>query len=125
MRLLLVEGHERIWNVLSRWLECRGCNVIAATGRRAGVDRTRADAPAMILLDMNLPILDRWSAVRIVKSKPATAGTPIPALTAHAMSGDRGKAMAAGCADHHPKPTGLLRLMAGTEALAPGAGADA
>jgi len=120
MRLLLVEDHEEIWDFLSRRLKRRGYEVTVATDGQAGVDRARAELPQIMLLDMNLPILDGWSAARRLKAEPATAGIPIIALTAHAMSGDREKALAAGCNDYHPKPIDFSRLLTQIEALAPG-----
>ena len=120
MRLLLVEDHEEIWDFLSRRLKRRGHEVIVATDGQAGVERARADAPALIMLDMNLPVLDGWSAARLLKAEASTAGIPIIALTAHAMSGDREKAIAAGRDDYHPKPIDFSRLLAQIEALAPG-----
>ena len=125
MRVLLVEDHEEIWDFLSRRLKRRGYDVTVATDGQAGVDRARADLPDRILLDMNLPILDGWSAARLLKNDPATAGIPIVALTAHAMSGDREKTMAAGCDDYHPKPVDFSRLLAQIEALAAGVAARA
>ncbi len=119
MRVLLVEDHEEIWDFLSRRLTRRGYDVTVATDGQAGVDRARAELPEIMLLDMNLPILDGWSAARQLKAEPATAGIPIIALTAHAMSGDREKALAAGCDDYHPKPIDFSRLLAQIEALAP------
>jgi len=125
MRVLLVEDHEEIWDFLSRRLKRRGFDVTVATDGQAGVDRARADLPDIVLLDMNLPVLDGWSAARLLKGEPVTAGIPIIALTAHAMSGDREKAMAAGCDDYHPKPVDFSRLLQQIEALAPGAVARA
>ncbi len=119
MRLLLVEDHEEIWDFLSRRLKRRGFEVTVATDGQAGVDLARADLPEIVLLDMNLPVLDGWSAARLLKADPTTAGIPIIALTAHAMSGDRDKALAAGCDDYHPKPVDFSRLLAQIEALAP------
>jgi len=119
MRVLLVEDHEEIWDFLSRRLTRRGYDVTVATDGQAGVDRARAELPEIMLLDMNLPILDGWSAARQLKAEPATAGIPIIALTAHAMSGDREKALAAGCDDYHPKPIDFSRLLGQIEALAP------
>ncbi len=125
MRVLLVEDHEEIWDFLSRRLKRRGFDVTVATDGQAGVDRARADLPDIVLLDMNLPVLDGWSAARLLKAEPATAGIPIIALTAHAMSGDREKAVAAGCDDYHPKPVDFSKLLQQIEALAPGAVARA
>ena len=125
MLILLVEDHEEIWDFLSRRLSRRGHEVTVATDGQAGIDRARADMPEIILLDMNLPVLDGWSAARLLKAEPATAGIPVIALTAHAMSGDREKALAAGCDDYHPKPIDFSRLLAQIEALAPGSQAPA
>ncbi len=119
MRLLLVEDHEEIWDFLSRRLTRRGYEVSVATDGQAGLDRARADLPGIVLLDMNLPVMDGWTVARMLKSEPATAGIPVIALTAHAMSGDREKALAAGCDDYHPKPIEFSRLLAQIEALAP------
>ena len=121
MRVLLVEDHEEIWDFLSRRLKRRGFDVTVATDGQAGVDRARADLPDVVLLDMNLPVLDGWSAARLLKADPATAGIPIIALTAHAMAGDREKTAAAGCDDYHPKPVDFSKLLQQIEALAPGA----
>jgi two-component system cell cycle response regulator DivK len=125
MRVLLVEDHEEIWDFLSRRLKRRGFDVMVATDGQAGVDRARADLPDIVLLDMNLPVLDGWSAARLLKAEPATAGIPIIALTAHAMAGDQEKAVAAGCDDYHPKPVDFSKLLQQIEALAPGAVARA
>jgi len=125
MRVLLVEDHEEIWDFLSRRLKRRGFEVTVATDGQAGVDRARADLPDIVLLDMNLPVLDGWSAARLLKGDPATAGIPIIALTAHAMAGDREKTVAAGCDDYHPKPVDFSKLLQQIEALTPGAVARA
>ncbi len=125
MRVLLVEDHEEIWDFLSRRLKRRGFEVTVATDGQAGVDRARADLPDIVLLDMNLPVLDGWSAARLLKADPATAGIPIIALTAHAMAGDREKTVAAGCNDYHPKPVDFSKLLQQIDALAPGAVARA
>ena len=115
--ILLVEDHEEIWDFLSRRLKRRGYDVTVATDGQAGVDQARALQPQIVLLDMNLPVLDGWSAARKMKDNPATAGIPIIALTAHAMSGDREKALAAGADDYHPKPIDFSGLLAQIEAL--------
>ena len=125
MRVLLVEDHEEIWDFLSRRLTRRGYEVTVATDGQAGVDRARAELPEVILLDMNLPVLDGWSAARLLKAETATAGIPIIALTAHAMSGDREKALAAGCDDYHPKPVDFPRLLTQIEALVASSGTAA
>ena len=71
----------------------------------------RAEAPQVILLDMNLPVMDGWTVARQLKDDPATAAIPIIALTAHALAGDREKALAAGCDDYHPKPIDFSKLL--------------
>jgi two-component system, cell cycle response regulator DivK len=118
MKILLVEDHEEIWDFLSRRLKRRGYDIVLATDGQQGVDKARSEAPAVILLDMNLPVMDGWTAAGLIKADPATSGIPIIALTAHAMSGDREKAIGAGCDDYHPKPVDFSRLLAQIEALA-------
>ena len=117
-RILLVEDHEEIWDFLSRRLQRRGFDVVVATDGQEGVEKARAQRPDIILLDMNLPVMDGWTAARAIKSDPETGGVPIIALTAHAMSGDREKAIAAGCDDYHPKPVDFSLLLTQIEALA-------
>lgn len=116
-RLLLVEDHEEIWDFLSRRLRRRGYEVIIATDGQQGVEKARAERPGVVLLDMNLPIMDGWTAAGLMKSSSETARTPIIALTAHAMSGDKEKALAAGCDDYHPKPIDFAKLLGQIEAL--------
>ena len=111
MRVLLVEDHEEIWDFLSRRLKRRNFDVVLATDGQEGVDKAKSEAPDVILLDMNLPIIDGWTAASMIKADPATAKIPIIALTAHAMSGDREKAIAAGCDDYHPKPVDFSKLL--------------
>ena len=117
-RVLLVEDHEEIWDFLSRRLKRRGYEVILATDGQQAVDKARAERPDVVLLDMNLPVLDGWTAAGLIKSSPESARTPIIALTAHAMSGDKDKAIAAGCDDYHAKPIDFARLLTQIEALA-------
>lgn len=111
MRILLVEDHEEIWDFLSRRLKRRGFDVVLASDGQQGVDKAKAEHPDIILLDMNLPVIDGWTAAGLIKGDPATAHVPIIALTAHAMAGDREKAIAAGCDDYHPKPIDFARLL--------------
>ena len=118
MKILLVEDHEEIWDFLSRRLTRRGYEVVLATDGQQGVDKAQSEAPDIILLDMNLPVMDGWTAAGKLKADAATAKIPIIALTAHAMSGDREKAIGAGCNDYHPKPVDFSRLLAQIEALA-------
>lgn len=117
MRLLLVEDHEELWDFLSRRLERRGYQVTVASDGQQGLDKARELKPDIVLLDMNLPILDGWTIARTLKADPATAGIAIMALTAHAMSGDRQKALDAGCDDYHPKPVVFAQLLTQLEAL--------
>jgi CheY-like chemotaxis protein len=124
LKILLVEDNEMNRDMLSRRLQRRGYEVVMAVDGEDGVTKAQAEAPALILMDMSLPVLDGWEASRQLKAAPATAGIPIIALTAHAMSGDREKALAAGCDDFDTKPIELDRLLAKIEALlAHGAGA--
>lgn len=118
MRILLVEDHEEIWDFLSRRLKRRGYDVVLATDGQAGVDASKRDRPDIVLLDMNLPIMDGWTAAATIKADAATAHIPIIALTAHAMAGDREKVIAAGCDDYHPKPIDFERLLQQIETLA-------
>ena len=83
---------------------------------RQAVDKTRLERPDVVLLDMNLPVMDGWTAARTLKADPDTANVPLIALTAHAMSGDRDKALEAGCDDYHPKPVDFSRLLSQIDA---------
>lgn len=116
-RILLVEDHEEIWDFLSRRLKRRGFDVTVATDGQQGLDKARADRPDVMLLDMNLPIVDGWTVAKTLKGSPETSALPIIALTAHAMSGDREKALEAGCNDYHPKPVDFSRLLTQIDAL--------
>jgi two-component system cell cycle response regulator DivK len=120
-RILLVEDHEEIWDFLSRRLTRRGHQVSLATDGQQAVDKARLERPEIILLDMNLPVIDGWTAAGLMKGAPETAAIPIIALTAHAMSGDREKALAAGCDDYHPKPVDFSKLLGQIDALVPSA----
>ena len=121
MKILLVEDHEEIWDFLSRRLKRRGYEVVLATDGQEGVDKAKSEKPDIMLLDMNLPVMDGWTAASVIKGDENTRTIPIIALTAHAMSGDREKAIAAGCDDYHPKPVDFSRLLVQIEALAGGA----
>lgn len=117
MQLLLVEDHEELWDFLSRRLQRRGFDVTVATDGQQGLDKARELKPAIMLLDMNLPLVDGWTVARTLKEDPATAGIPMIALTAHAMSGDRQKALDAGCTDYHPKPVDFAQLLTQIDAI--------
>jgi two-component system, cell cycle response regulator DivK len=110
-RLLLVEDTPEIWDFLSRRLQRRGHEVALAHDGQAGLEAVKAGKPEVILLDMNLPVMDGWTVARTLKDDPVTQGIPIIALTAHALAGDRDKAMAAGCDDYHPKPVDFSKLL--------------
>jgi CheY-like chemotaxis protein len=117
-RILLVEDSEQIWDFLSRRLQRRGHEVLLAHDGEAGVEASKASQPDVVLLDMNLPIMDGWTAARAMKGDPQTRNVPIIALTAHAMAGDREKTIQAGCDDYHPKPIDFARLLEQIDALA-------
>jgi CheY-like chemotaxis protein len=110
-KILLVEDNEMNRDMLSRRLERRGYEVIIAVDGAQGVSMTLSQQPDLILMDMSLPIMDGWEATRTLKANPATNTIPIIALTAHAMSGDREKALQAGCDDYDTKPIELNRLI--------------
>ncbi len=116
-KILLVEDNEMNRDMLSRRLERRGYAVAVAVDGGAGVEKARAEAPDIILMDMSLPVIDGWEASRQLKADPATARIPIIALTAHAMTSDRDKALQAGCNDYDTKPVDLPRLLGKIEAL--------
>ncbi|QTA88077.1 response regulator [Desulfonema magnum] len=110
-KILLVEDNEMNRDMLSRRLKRKGYEVIIATDGEQGVSMAKSDFPELILMDMSLPILDGWEATRQLKTAPETQSIPIIALTAHAMAGDRDKAMDAGCDDYDTKPIELPRLL--------------
>ena len=115
-KILLVEDHEEIWDFLSRRLKRRGHDVVLAFDGKAGVEKARTERPDVVLLDMNLPVMDGWTAAQTLKADQETASVPIIALTAHAMSDDRQKAIDAGCDDYHPKPIDFSQLLAQIDA---------
>jgi DNA-binding response OmpR family regulator len=115
-KILLVEDHEEIWDFLSRRLKRRGYDVIVAPDGQKGLDMARAESPDLLLLDMNLPVLDGWTVAQTLKADAATKQMPIIALTAHAMAGDKEKALAAGCDDYHAKPVDFSQLLNQIEA---------
>jgi CheY-like chemotaxis protein len=116
-KILLVEDNEMNRDMLSRRLERRGYEVVIAVDGAEGIEKAGTEAPALILMDMSLPVVDGWDATRRIKDSPATRAIPVIALTAHAMSGDREKAVEAGCDDFDTKPVDLARLLGKIEAL--------
>ncbi len=117
MKVLLVGDNEMNRDMLSRRLKKRGFDVVMAIDGQQGVDLANAETPDIILLDMSLPVMDGWTAARQLKSNSSTKDLPIIALTAHAMSGDREKAMEAGCDDYDTKPVDFKRLLEKINAL--------
>lgn len=116
-KILLVEDNELNRDMLGRRLQRRGHEVLIAVDGAEGVAKARSDGPDIILMDMSLPVMDGWDATRHLKAEAATQTIPVIALTAHAMSGDRDKAMEAGCDDYDTKPVEFDRLLAKIEAL--------
>jgi CheY-like chemotaxis protein len=116
-KILLVEDDEMNRDMLSRRLERRGYHVVMAIDGGQGLRLARSEAPDLILMDMSLPVLDGWEATRHLKAAAATQAIPIIALTAHAMAGDREKAVEAGCADYDTKPIEFPRLLGKIQAL--------
>ena len=116
-KVLVVEDNEMNRDMLSRRLARRGFQVIFAVDGQQGVDLARSERPDIILMDMSLPVIDGWEATRRVKSDNATRGVPVIGLTAHAMAGDREKAIEAGCDDYDTKPVELERLIGKMERL--------
>jgi len=110
-KVLLVEDNEMNRDMLSRRLVRRGFEVSLAIDGQQGVDKAAQESPDIILMDMSLPVLDGWEATRQLKANPATQVIPLIALTAHAMSGDRERALQAGCDDYDTKPIEFQRLM--------------
>ncbi|MEI7556466.1 response regulator [Candidatus Chlorohelix sp.] len=111
VKILLVEDNEMNRHMLSRHLECNGFEVIHAVDGGQSLTVAGIEQPDLILMDMSLPVLDGWEATRRLKANPMTRKIPVIALTAHAMSGDRDKAFAAGCDDYDTKPLELTRLL--------------
>jgi two-component system, cell cycle response regulator DivK len=116
-KLLLVEDNEMNRDMLSRRLQRRGYEVVIAVDGLEGVALAQSEAPDLILMDMSLPVMDGWEATRRLKAASETMSIPVIALTAHAMSGDRERAMEAGCDDYDAKPIDLPRLLEKIEAL--------
>ena len=116
-KILLVEDEEMNRDMLSRRLERRGYQVVIAVDGGQGLRLARSEAPDLILMDMSLPVLDGWQATRQLKAAPTTQAIPILALTAHAMAGDREKAIEVGCDDYDTKPIEFARLLGKIQGL--------
>jgi CheY-like chemotaxis protein len=111
-KILLVEDNEMNRDMLSRRLKKTGFEVVVAVDGKQGVEMAGEQVPDLILLDMSLPVMDGWEAAQLLKNDDATKQIPVIALTAHAMAGDKEKAMKAGCDDYDTKPIDLKRLLA-------------
>lgn len=116
-KILLVEDNEQNRDMLTRRLERNGFSVLCAVDGAEGIAMAGSERPDLILMDMDLPVIDGWEATRRIKASPETAGIPVMGLSAHAMSGDREKALAAGCDDYDTKPVDLPRLLDKMKAL--------
>ena len=116
-KILLVEDNEMNRDMLSRRLIRNGFEVSIAIDGQQGVDMATSQLPDLILMDMSLPVIDGWEATRRIKANDATRRIPVIALTAHAMAGDREKAMEVGCDDYDTKPVELTRLLGKIAAL--------
>jgi len=118
-RILLVEDNEMNRDMLSRRLIRNGYEVFYANDGQQGVNMALSERPDLISMDMSLPVLDGWEATRRLKANDATRRIPVIALTAHAMAGDREKAIEVGCDDYDTKPVEISRLLGKIAALLP------
>ena len=116
-KILIVEDNVENRDSLSRRLKRRGYEVLTAEDGKAGLAMAQAEKPDLVLMDMNMPELDGWEATRQLKAAADTQDLPVIALTAHAMSGDRDRALGVGCTDYHTKPVDFPRLLTQIEAL--------
>lgn len=110
-KILLVEDNEMNRDMLSRRLSRKGYEIVMAVDGSQAVEMAEAEKPDVILMDMSLPVIDGWEATRRIKAQPALQAIPVIALTAHAMAGDREKAIEAGCDEYDTKPIELPRLL--------------
>jgi CheY-like chemotaxis protein len=116
-KILIVEDNEENRDALSRRLQRRGFEIVMAADGKIGVAMAQSEKPDLVLMDMNMPELDGWEATRQIRAAAETQNLPVIALTAHAMAGDRDRALEAGCADYHTKPVDFPKLLAQIEAL--------
>jgi two-component system cell cycle response regulator DivK len=123
-KILYVEDNEDNVYMLVRRLQRQGFEVVAAADGEQGVAMARSEHPDLILMDLNMPVLDGWEATRQLKEAPETRAIPVIALSAHAMSGDRERALEAGCDDYDTKPIRMDSLMAKIRTLLPGTAAS-
>jgi CheY-like chemotaxis protein len=117
VKILYVEDNEDNLYMLSNRLTRRGYEVVSARDGQQGIAMAGSEAPALILMDLSLPIIDGWEATRRLKAEALTRNIPVIALSAHVMAGDRDRAIAAGCDDYDTKPVELPRLLEKIEAL--------
>jgi CheY-like chemotaxis protein len=120
VKILYVEDNEDNIYMLKNRLARAGHTVLIATDGAEGLAMAAAELPDLVVMDLSLPVLDGWEATRRMKAQPDTRHIPVIALTAHAMSGDREKALAAGCDDFDTKPVDMARLMGKINRLVPG-----
>jgi CheY-like chemotaxis protein len=120
MKILYVEDNEDNVYVLKERLVRAGYTVVVAANGEQGIAMARTERPDLIIMDLSLPVLDGWEATRRLKADAETRDIPVIALSAHAMTGDREKALAAGCDDYDSKPINIVRLRAKILALLPG-----
>ena len=116
-KILLVEDNEMSRDMLTRRLKRKGYEVVIAADGKEAVRKAQSQTPDLILMDIRLPLIDGWEAMRRIKIMPETQSIPIIALTAHAMTGDMEKCMGAGCDDYDTKPIDLPRLLEKMQAL--------
>ena len=116
IKILYIEDNEDNFYMLSNRLRRRGYELIAAPDGESGIALAKSEAPALILMDLSLPVMDGWEATRRLKAASETRHIPVVALSAHSMAGDREKALAAGCDDFDTKPVDFNRLVAKIEA---------
>jgi two-component system cell cycle response regulator DivK len=116
-KILLVEDNEMNRDMLTRRLQRRGYEVVVAVDGAQGLAMAQSETPAIVLMDISLPVLDGWEATRRLKMAPETKSIPVIALTAHAMTGDRERCIEAGCDDFDTKPVEIARLIGKIETL--------
>jgi two-component system cell cycle response regulator DivK len=121
-KILVVEDNEENRDSLSRRLQRRGFEVVVAPDGKVGVEMARIEKPDLVLMDMNMPEVDGWEATRQIKADAAISAVPVIALTAHAMTGDRERAIEAGCTDYHTKPIEFPKLLGQIESILQGSG---